>query len=190
MLETILNSGALLIILAGVVRFIVKYIDKKSSFNRVIPSISRIYDLMNQLVFETKANRALLMKTENNGGVPSLTSDLFSSVMYETTDYKMNLIKEDWQRRRLDGQYIKMLNNVVSSDNITKLETDDMECGILRDIYKVNKIKKSYIILIHRTNKKMVYFSLTFTDDIVDEDLVRVKLTEFRDKVSEIFKQL
>jgi hypothetical protein len=83
-----------------------------------------------------------------------------------------------------------MLNNVISSDNITKLETDDMECGILRDIYKVNKIKKSYIILIHRTNKKMVYFSLTFTDDIVDEDLVRVKLTEFRDKVSEIFKQI
>lgn len=190
MLETILNSGALLIILAGLVRFAIKFMDNKSSFDRVIPSISKIYDLMNELVYETKANRALLLKTENNGGVPSLTSDLFSSVMYETTDNNIGLIKSDWQRRRLDGQYIKMLNHIISQDGITKIQTNKIGDGILKDVYTLDGINKTYLILIHRTNKKMIYFSLNFKDNDVNEDLIRVKLIEFKDKVSQIFKTI
>jgi hypothetical protein len=188
-------NEALKYLFGGFVAFMVKvsynkYKDVKESkskkdFKTAYETITELHYNLDYILSETKAERALILKSENGGGKPRLDAHLYSSIIHEAFN-GLPSIKDKWQRQRIDAEYSKMLSELTNRKIYTIFTKDLQAKSILKDNYVSTGIKMSRVIEIYEDDKKYIYMSLNYLeipskDDLAKEmDVIRAAVTNLQ----------
>ena len=150
--------------------------NRRDSFKRIIPDLHRVYHHLHEVVSRCKSTRAMVLYTENGGGIPSPRSDLFVTVSFEAHNGTQP-IREICQRQPCDEEYIKMLGVLLNSDYLV-VQADLMPPCMLKDLYSQTGTKVSLLFIVCRTQTKFHYCSFNFKEDtpITKEVFQRCKL--------------
>lgn len=141
---------------------------------------------LNTLRVDVKADHALILKAENNGGVPSPGSLVFASVVYETFGDQAESVRRSWLRSLLDHQYCELLGELAIGRSL-KIGTADLKPGILRDFCISYGIAQTEANAIHARHDGFFYLFLHYGDATKTEgtpkhrDRVRQGLLQMRD---------
>lgn len=146
-----------------------KRLDKKAEkmeiVEGVVKSYQQIYRLLNEITTKTSASRAVIIAAHNGGDQPSIFSPLYTTVLYEAND-ELPTITERWHRQLIDKPYLAIIDKVLQKDDFLVV-TEDLEPGILRNLYKAEGIDHSQVIYLTYSTKKesLLYLSLNFTHE-------------------------
>lgn len=190
-------AGIALPILA---KFIYDYRAKKANkekhkFVNIIPAMNSLYEILSTMSFKSGAKRALVLKTENNGGRPRLGCALYSSVLYEVRSSNLPAVKPTWQRQMLDEEYTELLTHMMGGKDMAyHFHISDMdEDSILKTVYQSTGVKQAFVIGICERPKTFVYLSLTFAEDepltADQKDAIRIGITKLR-KLFEEYEEI
>ena len=150
----------------GVIGF-VKALQKKYRKNRkqrianIWADIVKTGNTLKQVVAEADAIRALLIRSQNGGGVPGPTSPATVTVLYDACAKGTRSIVGAWNETRADHQYCDVLRRLAQNGRV-HLVTEDMDAGDLKDLYERDGIKQSYVFRLGATETQMVYLSINF----------------------------
>lgn len=178
-------SGGALVAILGFVQFLLKRRDKreKEGFREGLEQIHEVYAAMYTVLHETPASRVMVLRAENNGTVPRAGCELFGTVIYEVTDGELPSRRESFVRQRLDGPYVSMLNDVAREEQI-RLVTDDMDSGLLRDLYESDGVAAADVMSLNIEPGEFMYLSMQYAlDEELDagaRDAIRACLTKIR----------
>lgn len=137
-------------------------------YERGYKDISSIYQLIQALLSDISANRVLLLKSENGGGIPSPGCVVKSSVLYEVCDSPAKPIAQSWQLVPLDQDYSKILSQVVTEGRAV-LRLDDLHAGaVTHDLMEAADATHSYVFRVAATPHALLYLAVQYSS--LDED--------------------
>ena len=130
----------------------------------VIKSSKKIFTLLNEITTRTSVSRALVLAAHDGGKIPSVFSPVYSTVLFEAND-DLPTMTERWHKQRVDESYINIINKILEKD-VFQIFVEDMDSGILRDLYKAEGIDHSTVYyLTYSTEKESVlYLVLNYRD--------------------------
>lgn len=96
--------------------------------------IHEAYEELQQLLSRTSADRILILKSQNGGGLPKPGCDIKTSVWAEAFNGSLGSIRDTWQRVPLDYQYSEILNRLGDGRWVFKKTEDLGERSLLRDM--------------------------------------------------------
>lgn len=134
---------------------------KQSRFPRVLSDIHQVYDALHGLTNATGACRAVVLKTENGGGIPRIGRPLYSSILYEVFVPPAKLLRKGWQQQQIDEGYTSMLLDVLAKGTVI-VETRRMPKSQLRTMYEANQVWRSVICLLVVEERRLICLSLNF----------------------------
>lgn len=183
----LLTGGVLTALVKGVFDLIKSRLVRKNAFQDTINDLNVIYEEMDALKSKTGCDRVLVIATKNGGGIPVPGASLYASVLFETYDKTLGSIKRSWQNRLIDEAYVKILLR-LEEENIIVTEPENMDDGLLRDIYVTSGVKKSVIAKLKATDKRYYYISCSFVQDdgLAEEIAVKVHILDAVEKIRRI----
>lgn len=146
-----------------------------------------IYDILNKVRAKVKSPRALILFTENSGGLPTLGSQLYVSIIYESTDSEMESIKDDIQHLLTDEAYDNMLSTLVEQGEFGS-NTKDLECGMLKSYYESSDVAQTYIVPILQTETKFYYMSVSWTDESVNPSNLKIHIKSAANNIRQLLQ--
>lgn len=174
---------------------IVKHIiDKKKSrdetvFQQGMFSMNHVYDCLNEIVDKAKAKRAMILYSENGGGIPKGSSDLFVTISHEIHRDSRS-VRLEFQKTPVDHEYIKMLSALANSKNgFLYLKTDLLPASQLKDLYTHDNINQTLIFVLQKKKNKFMYCSFNFREDEDLDPWVFRKCTFEVAKIKQIFNE-
>ena len=129
-----------------------------------------IYDVLNRLKLKVESPRVLILYTENGGGLPTLGSQIYISVLYEVVDTDTKSIKMDVQRLTTDEEYDKLISRLASGEFV-KIKTKEMNDGILKKFYKFDNVVESFIVQIGQQNNRFYYMSVAWHKELENDNV-------------------
>lgn len=170
-------------------------------FNDLISGAVKIQELIEDFIVNNNAARILLLKLENGGGVPQLGTIQHISVLNEAIHPNLKYppnnivpIKQDFQDYVIDADYQRVLMHMLT-DKLVVLNTREMEEGLLKKIYEVNKVEKSVfspVTQIPSIGEKsfkgfMIYMSIEFIDERLFDAKIESDYIILQTKIKQIF---
>lgn len=141
------------------------YKEKKHIPEKVLPVLAALIDSLNIITSETDCNRAIILKCENSGGVPRVSTPLYSTGVLESHK-TIKGRRVGWQKQPLDNVYIKMLINLQSAPmGFLSVNVSEVEGSSLHDIYLSDGVKFTELATLHTTKIAWYYISCTFPVD-------------------------
>ncbi len=152
--------------LVAVWRKVISPLWENRKTRRGLLNLTPCYDELNQVRGGVHASRAVLLGTENGGGVPGPGTQVTSSVFAESVG-ALPPVKPDWQGQPVDEQYARLLHDVITKGEVI-LRTNTMSEGVLRTLYRGQGITHSCVRLVSTTNHRVYYLSVNWTgaDDV------------------------
>jgi hypothetical protein len=145
-------------------------------FEKSLQIIEDVYSLLNTLITDTRASKAMLLRVQDSGDIPVPGKDLYSSIVYEVYGPDSKPFKKKWRHQLIDQEYVKHLSK-VAREGKAKLFTDEMPPGILKDIYVSKDIVMSCVFAIHQEPAYFFYVSITFKirDEMTPSERVAIR---------------
>lgn len=150
---------------------------KKNRLPIYVDHVNEIYLIIQNLLIALDAQRVAVVKSENGGGIPSTSGHLYGSVLYEDVAAGVQRVKRSWQRQPLDRAYFKMLKTALDHDR-RLFYVKDLEAGILKDVYESHRTIATWLCVIARQEKQLIYLSVNFGRDKHDSDLNTPEIRE------------
>jgi hypothetical protein len=130
--------------------------------SKVFASASAVYDELHRTLHDAGASRAIILRTENSGGVLRIDAPLYSSILYEAVGVHAAPRRHDWQRQRIDEAYVSMLHRLTTAaDGHTCIKASDLK-GMLANVYKTDGVEMFHLFLVSHSPKHLIYASLNF----------------------------
>lgn len=129
-----------------------------STPRKQIQKVVNIYDSMHVVLDETAVERFLIFKAHNGGGIIKPHTPLYISVLYEDYTHPFKSVKDDYQRLAVDEALIRILAQLPASKSV-KIRTEELEKGIVKDIYEGEGVKYSEIFYLGQDRKNIYYCS-------------------------------
>lgn len=146
---------------------------EKRTFSDVLPNIHNVYHHLNEVTVRLGSSRSMVMYTENGGGKPSIGSQLYVSIVYESYSADGGSIRNKFQRVRVDQAYCEMLGYMLTNtERRTVTITSRMPQCMLRDLYINSGTEMSFIYLIKETETRLYYASFNFPHAVLDPHLL------------------
>ena len=114
--------------------------------------IVEIYRILNKIVSNTAASRAIILSATDITKLPVL-----STVIYENYEKLNRPVKNRWKSQQLDHSYISELVRLKKNGEIF-IYTDLMDKGILKTLYKKEGIVSSRLSVLFYKKKKVFFF--------------------------------
>lgn len=158
---------------------------KKSAANKkfeaAIEKISKIYEVMNEIMVAADSSRVVLLRTTNGGGIPRPGCSLYSSIVYEVYSQDSEPIKLLWQSQLLDESYLDIISKTISKKEIA-VRTKDLKHGMLKSLYEKRGVVKSYVYSIAELPTEFLYLSVNIKSDlaVVNEMEVLMHVNQIR----------
>lgn len=108
-------------------------------------AIERTFGIMDLLLNETPANRVLLLKSENGGGIPGPGNVAYSTVVRERRDDRISSVQARWQRVPVDKDYARMICDIIDTGRVERHTSEMVEGSELRDVYEADGVKFSTV---------------------------------------------
>lgn len=159
-LELLLSGGVTVSLAATLGKYLEHLWTKQgkiTSIQDTILHMSEIYNTMHKVVSKTQAQKFVIFKAENGGGIPKLGSPLFISAVMAVFDAPFLTI-DKYQRLRVDAEYTKMLSQLLLNSHV-KHNVEDLDNSLLKSIYVEADIKEANLYLLH-TTKEAIYYCL------------------------------
>lgn len=143
-------------------------------YDRGYGDISMIYRLIQQLLSDIPgANRVLVLKSENGGGIPAPGCTVKSSVLYEVCDSPAKPIQEAWQGVPLDQDYSSILVK-LSTEGRAVIHLSDLHSdSITHVLFKAANADRACVFRICATAHALLYLSVQYSspsDDAMSAD--------------------
>lgn len=152
-------SGTSTIVLLWVIfRYIIPKMER-DRYRMALFKMADVYESLNRVLDSTHANRFLIVKTENGGGIPHAGSIIYASVLYEAVRPPFKSHKDEYQRLRVDEEFLMTLKELLLKDFIY-LEVASMPEGMLRRMYISEGVKWIYLFKIKTTKSAFYYGSI------------------------------
>lgn len=167
----------------------------ESLFNDLLEGSVQIQEHIESFQTKFNADRVLILKMENGGGIPQLGAIQHTSVLYEAYNRNtLSPVKADFQNYIIDSAYQKMLINTIG-DKILSIHVDNMESGMLKTFYTSNAINSAIISSIthvpsigEKVSKGfMIYMMVEFKRDIIFDSKLEIESKLICNKISQIF---
>jgi hypothetical protein len=184
-------------------KFYSKVNDIELLFSDLIRGAVQIQEALEVYVTDNDISRVLLIKMENGGGIPQLSTVQHISILNESIhpdltliDDRLKPIKQDIQNYTADGAYQKML--LLAMNNIPIImSTDELEVGFLKTMYLGTGIQKFMIIPIthipagnHNELKGfMIYMSIEFLDSRDPSNKLDMDTIILKEKIRKIYHE-
>lgn len=136
----------------------------RDNFRKLFDDIHKVYSLLNTVKRETYAKRVVLIGARNGGGVPTVDSDLTSSIMYEVYDYPFKSIKDQWQDQLIEKEHLSILREMYLNGEI-EIKVDELDEGNFQDALKSNDAVYVKKFLVTGTEEVLYYLSLHYDKD-------------------------
>lgn len=163
------------------------YINRNNKFEEGVKDIERVHDCFNELLVELDPDRICVFTVTNCGSTPRFNEPLRSSITFESTSNVKKIAKGGWQDQRVefDQQYIQYLLQLLNKNGKSvSMKVDDLEKkSLLHDFYKGLDVDNFRDYLIYSGNKKSVYISMHFSEDV---EWTAEKRSIIRSKINEI----
>lgn len=124
-------------------------------------AMAEIYDNLKNVLQSTDANRIVVMRAENNGGIIKPGCNVFTSIIYEDFSDNLQGIKSDFQRTTLDSQFNSKLVYVYQNQE-KKICVDDLQEGLFKTMFGAEGMRYAEMFYIHH-DKKAFYFAVAGT---------------------------
>ena len=99
--------------------------------------IHETYENLGDIVAATDAQRAIIVKIENGGGIPKAGHPLYLSVLYEIVQGGTRPNREDWVKREImEPHYFKFLSTLLQDQAHTLITSEMPEDCLLRTAYE------------------------------------------------------
>ena len=216
---TIILFGAsgigILKLLWDIVQFFIKRKDNKHNIEKVFKKQQRIIEaLFSDLIvgavaiqeyleeFVTDNNVAsiLLLKMQNGGGIPQLSTEQHISILNEAigADVKDTVlpIKQDFQNYSIDANYQRMMIKVID-EKVLISDTVDLDDNIAKIIYEAHGITNCIILPITHvpelgtgiTKGFLIYLSIQFVDNRKVDPKLEAEYIILAEKIRQIFHE-
>jgi len=163
---------------------------RKDSAVHGLTDVAEVYKTMERVVVATSAERFVIFKGSNGGGVPRPGQPFYAAAVHEKhkDDHHERLV-EKYKRVEVDAPYIQMILEVIATGKKT-LISETMEPGLLRSIYRAEGVKYSEAYFLSKTEKEVYYCTIATTKEnerfAGDGDRVEIDLAISR--IREVFK--
>lgn len=158
-------------------------------FRQGMESMTRVYDCLNEVVDKTGAKRAMILHSENGGGIPKGSSDLFVTISHEIHRDSRS-VRLEFQKTPVDYEYIKMLSALANSkDNFLHLRTDLLPPSQLKDLYTQDNIHQTLIFVLQKKKNKFIYCSFNFREVEIVKPWIFRKCSFEAAKIKQILDQ-
>lgn len=136
-------------------------------YDRGYGNIRKIYQLLQSTMPELKANRLMVLKSENGGGIPVPGAHVTSSVINEVVDPPARSVFEAWQQVPLDQDYSRMVADLSTNGNASATVVELREASTLRDLLVTADSTHVFCWRICATPNALLYLSIHYssTDD-------------------------
>lgn len=129
-----------------------------------INNVVEIYDNMNYVLARTPAERFLVLKAHNGGGIVRPGESLYGSIMYEDYRDPLTSIKSAWQKFEFDADYLKTISRVYA-EGMVRLHAHRLRPGIMRSAYEAAGVTYSEMYYLHQNRKASFYCSIVTTKE-------------------------
>ncbi len=130
-------------------------------------NIVKVYQLLQNAMPELQANRLMIVKTENGGGIPAPGAHVTSSVVNEVLDPPVRSVFDAWQKVPLDQHCSRMVADVITDGTASAAVVDLREASTLRDLMVTAESSHVFYYRICATPNALLYLSIHYdsTDD-------------------------
>lgn len=161
----ILSSGSV----AALVQLVRELLKRRTSrqYDRGYGNIRKIYQLLQTMLPQVHANRVMILKSENGGGIPAPGASVSSSVVNEVFDPPARPVYEGWQKVPLDADYSRIVAEVNTNGHAGVLVGELKESAALRDLLVAADSTHVFFWRICATPHALLYLSIHYssTDD-------------------------
>lgn len=147
---------------------------QRSQSRQAFEEAVMIVETLHRLQVKLNAQRVMILKTENGGGIPHPGKPLYTSVQYEFCRDGVEPLKEDFQRRLLDSSYVEMIGKILSMQQLTLIPAEMPEGCMLSRVYRKFRVLRADVIEIAITKHGLFYLSCTWAQDSVVPDDVEI----------------
>lgn len=189
-----MNVSILVLVVAGVL-ILVYYIlihvprEQLKRYKMKLGEIHDTYRIMNNVLRNTNAERFLIYESRNGNGLPSLSTQLHISVMYEDYTDPFQSVKNSYQKLEADRAMIETLKQVYDSGDVIYF-TADMPDGMLKEMYINQGVSWAYIFRIGQGHRAFYFGSIVTSknespfqaDSGVNTSVIRLAVNELRGK--------
>jgi hypothetical protein len=150
-----------------------------------------IYQLIEDLSNEIKADRIILMYLHNGGGSIVPGKPKFSSAVTErVSDDYISSRKEDFQKIVVSDRYLLSIVNMLFDENSMIIrDTKFLNQSRIRDTLELDGIQSSIIAYVASNNDNIWYLNINFKRE-VDLNLNKIdKISSCRNKIANILEQ-
>lgn len=122
-----------------------------------------IGDTLETLIEEVGADRALLLKCANGGGLPSPGKARYSTVMFEAHKPEHLAVRHLWQQVLIDQHYSGMMLEVYQYEGLVLDPTKLPDSSLLKPIYIASGVEKSIVLFVGATKQEIYYLSVNLS---------------------------
>lgn len=158
----LLGSGSF----AAVVHLIRDQLRRRDArrYDRGYSDISEIYTLIQGLLSGLDgANRVVVFKSENGGGIPAPGCVVHSSILYEVCDSPAKPMFEAWQQVPLDQDYSSILAKLSSEGRAVIRLSDLHEDSITHDLFKAANATTAFVFRVCATQHALLYLAVQYS---------------------------
>lgn len=129
----------------------------KHNHTLAIESITKIYDILQQLQAAIHSDSLCICKVSNGGEVPKNTSSLYITILYEVVEDPLYSVKEFWQQRPLSRQLFSLVDR-TRKESVTYFNEDhDLE-----EIVKAEGMDNVVTIPLGQTEKEFFFLLVKY----------------------------
>lgn len=125
-----------------------------------LSKLQELHAVMESVVKETGADRFLILKGSNGGGLPKPGSPFFVSVLHGVDVVNgVERAMAKYQQIMADAHYLEMLTEILVRES-TYMEVSKMPDSMLKRIYDAEGVRHSIVFIIAKTKTELIYGSI------------------------------
>lgn len=189
--ELVKELGIVLIALIGCVgaglkwglpRFL-GFLEKKLSekTKRGVQDIQEVYNIMDEILEDTSADRVIQFVGHNSGGIPRVGAAFYCTAirwrLKDRPEKKAGIDLSDYFKVPVGNEYIGMLLNAEKNGIYRFTTENEPECQ-LKGYYKIEGVTDSLIVFLKIKERHFHYMSIaTFAEEgLTEEDIMIINL--------------
>lgn len=183
----IVSSGGLVAFIA----LIREWVKRRASLKQDVgyASINKVYILIQNLLSESGANRVVIIKSENGGGIPGPGSVLKNSVLFEVCDSIVSPLRDQWQQVRIDQKYSTILTN-VNTEGYSDIQISEMDNNsVLYEFFDLGKAEQARFHRVCATERALIYIAAFYDHGIALSSKDKVFIRTSAQSLCGIFKR-
>lgn len=137
-----------------------------SSTQSRIQRVINIYDEMHRVLAVTHAERFLVLRAHNGGGVIKPSGPLYASVLYQDYDKPFEDVKQKYQNFPVDKEYARMLLDIMQNKKVY-YDTMDMPESVLKHIYINEGVRHVFIHYLGQDRKNIYFCSVATSKKVL-----------------------